>query len=383
MFCPGRVFRKQNYVGKLKFAYFDVSSNERIIAATEENVLVAFYAKTGDILWRQVFERDIRGDIKFLHVNTDPKGVASPQSSAIATDVITVSGTNPSIVRSWNANTGNLVSEWFLTPNAPERAEHGFWFHSENYLHHVIPVWGSHLEVTGYHPFTGQQRKTTSSKLLASWIAPENCVLAKPFYACLVGNQLLAVDLTSEYNAELFSKALLEGNVGPIKSIRGLEAAIILGNEIISLRKQTISTKIHDQATVYNDRFINYNQNIMLQATVHDTSIKVTATNLESGEQFGEINSETFFPETMGAPEIYAVKCRTKPDAQPLACRILLSTADGAIVLLQAGKIKWTREESLANIATVEMIDLPLSDAEGAIEQELNSKDGELVLNFF
>lgn len=39
-------------------------------------------------------------------------------------------------------------------------------------------------------------------------------------------------------------------------------------------------------------------------------------------------------------------------------------------------KIKFVREESLSNIAAVEMIDLPLSDAEGGIENEFNSKPG-------
>lgn len=41
-----------------------------------------------------------------------------------------------------------------------------------------------------------------------------------------------------------------------------------------------------------------------------------------------------------------------------------------------AEDIRWTREESLSKIVAVEFIDLPLSDAEGAIETELNSKPG-------
>lgn len=40
------------------------------------------------------------------------------------------------------------------------------------------------------------------------------------------------------------------------------------------------------------------------------------------------------------------------------------------------GKIKWTREDSLANIAAIEIVDLPLSDSEGAIEDQLNNKNG-------
>lgn len=81
----------------------------------------------------------------------------------------------------------------------------------------------------------------------------------------------------------------------------------------------------------------------------------------------------------MGSPELFDIACTIAilDSTKQTICRVLLSSSDGAIVLIQKGKIKWTREESLADIAAVEMIDLPLSDAEGAIENELNSKDGE------
>lgn len=86
----------------------------------------------------------------------------------------------------------------------------------------------------------------------------------------------------------------------------------------------------------------------------------------------------------MGIPELVDVKCTASnfESSKQQICRILLKTSDGAIVLLQKGKIKWTREESLTDIAAVEMIDLPLSDAEGAIENELNSKDGKCVKHY-
>lgn len=42
------------------------------------------------------------------------------------------------------------------------------------------------------------------------------------------------------------------------------------------------------------------------------------------------------------------------------------------------GKIKWIREESLADLAVVEMVDLPLADSEGAIEKQLKSNNGKL-----
>lgn len=211
--------RKRNHVGQLKFGYFDSATNDRIIVATEENVLASLNAKTGDIIWRQIFEKSPRGTIQLLHVSNDRKNVIVANSNSASSDVLTVSGCNPSIVRSWNSNTGNLITEWTLTPNSPEKAEEGFWFYNSNYLYHVIPVWESHLEITGYHPSTGQQKMATTSKIIADWISKENCVLALPFYACLINNKIVAVNLISE-KSDLISKTLDSNIHGSIEAVK-------------------------------------------------------------------------------------------------------------------------------------------------------------------
>lgn len=44
-------------------------------------------------------------------------------------------------------------------------------------------------------------------------------------------------------------------------------------------------------------------------------------------------------------------------------------------------KVDWVREEALANVITVEMIDLPISDEEAAIEKEFANKEGMLCID--
>lgn len=45
------VFRRQSYVGRIKFAQFDtVSTAKKLIVATEENVLAALNLKTGKLI---------------------------------------------------------------------------------------------------------------------------------------------------------------------------------------------------------------------------------------------------------------------------------------------------------------------------------------------
>lgn len=63
------------------------------------------------------------------------------------------------------------------------------------------------------------------------------------------------------------------------------------------------------------------------------------------------------------------------------ACRVVISTKDRAIALLQlpAGKILWTREEALSNVVGVEFIELPVSDLDASIEREFAAAPGDIL----
>lgn len=87
------------------------------------------------------------------------------------------------------------------------------------------------------------------------------------------------------------------------------------------------------------------------------------------------------YPEHLDKPHIVDVNCRRSRRDEPV-CRILLASNNGATLLLQSGKIKWIREDSLANIAAIEIVDLPLDDSEGAIEEQMNTKNGNFFINY-
>lgn len=97
------------------------------------------------------------------------------------------------------------------------------------------------------------------------------------------------------------------------------------------------------------------------------------ASSTETGQQIAAF--ETEYADHLSLPRIVDASCKANKKGEQV-CRIILSTVNGALVQIQAGKIKWIREESLANISAIEMIDLPLADAEGAIEKQLKSKNG-------
>lgn len=330
---------------------------------TEENVLAAISSKNGDILWRRLLETDAsRGDVKFLHVNKDSRNVARQSSEGDPFGVITVSGNSPILFRGWDVNTGNLAWEWSIIPTS-ENSQHSQFFFKDNHIYHVLPVWNSHIEVTEYYATTGQQRTGTTSKITAGWITKEKCLLNSNYFACLVKDQLLVLDLLAEQNN--VRTKVIESPANEVKSVHGQEGFIQVGRQVVAL---------DDLRVVFENRNL---ANLFMESSLIKLIKDNKVVKITSEDQ--ELSVLTEIPDTIDSNlQIMSAKCRPKKDnVNQLSCRFLLLTDDGAIVLAQQGKIKWIREEALTRISAVEFLDLTLSDAQGAIEEELNNKDGE------
>jgi hypothetical protein len=354
-------------VGKIKFGHFDATNADRSIVATDENVLAAISSKNGEILWRKVFEEeDSRGEIKFLHVSKNSKSVTSYSNEPDPFDVITVNGYNPIFFRGWDINNGHLIWEWAITPTSSNPEESLFFLNDFN-IYHVLPVWNSHIEVTEYHASTGQQTKPSSGLISAGWITKDRCVLSSQYFACVVKDQLLVLDLLAEQN-NIRTKAIDPPAASSIKVLRGQENIVQVGKQIISLEDLSIVYENRNNDEIYMDA-------TPLKLVQSGKSLKITSDD----QEVSEIDD---LPETLNNNlQIISSKCKSKREnVNQLACRFLLSTDDGAIVLLQQGKIKWIREEALTKIAAVEFLELSLSDAQGAMEEELNSADGRISI---
>ncbi|XP_058813802.1 ER membrane protein complex subunit 1-like isoform X2 [Topomyia yanbarensis] len=375
----GKFDWRQHYVGKVKYGAFDPSSSDRIIVATQSNVLAAISSKTSEILWRQVLEKSPRGDVKLLYVPSQGNGVQSTGSRYNkAFDVITVTGVSPALVRGWNSNTGALEWEWSLLPTSPEKAESAEWFITDNILYHVIPVWASHIEVTEYIATSGQQGKQATTRLEAPWIAEGNCVLTAPYFACVKGEQILAMDLVSDSD-QIITKNLEKGMLNPPRRLFG-DQAIIQDNRIYWVTSDRTVQLNPEDAVLVDDSIIE-GERVLLLASVNraQNTLKVSATKLMDNTRYAAIDFTSDYPETLGTPNIMSVRCKSSSSSSgQLACRLLISSADGALTLVQSGKVKWIREEALADVETADFLDLTLSDAEGAIEEELNNKNGDV-----
>ncbi|XP_045768003.1 ER membrane protein complex subunit 1 isoform X1 [Maniola jurtina] len=372
----GKFDWRQTYVGRIKFAQFDtVSTAKKIIVATEENVLAALNLKTGQVVWRHVFESASAGNIQLLHVGDK---------------ITTVTGSNPYLVRGWDPATGVLMWEWSLILQNDERADYSEWWVQNNMLVHLLPAFGSHLEVTMYNLLTGGNRGATS-KLPAIW-SNDGCILTAPYYTCVSGDMgsqiLLTLDVTS--NAiQIISKPLsnyinLQQSIGG--NLRPLDNSVVPGfivddKKVLLIRNnsfEVVGKELEDEiasATVVDGA----NGPVLMQTWTDDVKgFQLTAYSISTNSEVPEIHCSD---STLSIPEaeILAAMC-TRHAREQHACRILVNGADDAVHLMQqGGRLLWSREEALANVVAAEFVDLPVSETDAAIESEFDQKEAAKV----
>ncbi|XP_018647688.1 hypothetical protein Smp_003340 [Schistosoma mansoni] len=105
--------------------------------------------------------------------------------------------------------------------------------------------------------------------------------------------------------------------------------------------------------------------------------------DLESGELSKELPPRHFtLASHHGTIESISAIMFTDATGAP-SFRLLLYTEDDAVQLIrQNGKQQWIREEALANIVAVEVIDLPVSEFQAKIEEEFNHASNNILEMF-
>lgn len=358
----GKFDWKKSYIGKVKYASFDT---KRVIVATEENVLASLNSKTGQIVWRQIFEEPLNLQIEFLHVDND---------------VLTVSQTtNGWIIRTWDPHFGILQNEWTITVEKPTKGE---WLVNNNELIHLVPVEGSHLEVTTYKRHSGEI-KGKSKRISASWIS-NNCVLTQSSYVCLISNNLYYLDVlkddvkTSSKNIQNISTM---GNTNLLKLLRFDDAkpAVLVSNGVtaylIYLNNENNPFEVMSNAVGIknDDKTIIYELEPNLENPNKLIIVKSRTTN-----GFDENGIEIDYPVGLGAPQIVSGQCKAT------TCDLLLSSTDNAmsLVRLPEGKVLWIREEAISNIVATEFVELPVSELDASIEKEFDSTSNDIIKMF-
>ncbi|XP_044011257.1 ER membrane protein complex subunit 1 isoform X2 [Aphidius gifuensis] len=374
----GKFDWRQNYVGQIKFADFDtVSTAKKIIVATEENVIAALNLKSGKILWRRVLERGYAGKIHALG------GVASG-------DLISVSGSVPAIVRVWDLTAGHIINEWTFAEQNPEGIEDVKWHIKDGTLHHILPIYGSGVEVISYDSKTGEKLKTRI--VPAPFVSSkEKCVLAAPYIACLEGDEKLSVlfminlfDNNSSTQSITINNIFGAGAQGPfhLETVRGDETLLAISADgdhrkrvlIISETPVVIPKDIDQDTSLYVT--VADNEKILLQTSYKDQATSIKAIKLSTFEEVEELSTKITH-NSIYSPNIMASICPKINKA--VSCRHFISSKDHSIGFIQYNRLIWSREEALASISVVEFMELPMSDRDQTIETEFDQKERDII----
>ncbi|XP_036388913.1 ER membrane protein complex subunit 1 isoform X2 [Megalops cyprinoides] len=425
----GKFDWRQQYVGEVRFAYFDAPSqaSKKLLLATEKNIIASLNSRTGDLFWRQVDKAGPEGHIDILLVHGQ--------------DAVMVVG-NGRLLRSWETNIGGLNWEVVLDTGSFQSAGlvgmqdsvkyvsvlkksaislhylsngHQKWVENlpdsdtvqyqavysggsgEVYVLGVVPH--SHLAIVAYNIEDGEIMKQTSVE--APWLSSlSSCVV--------VGTGvLMCVDSVSLYTLPLQSEEPAEMNQILLQSL-GLEVAA-------GFQPVLVSTQPHPARSPLSEFFLRLgpDHHILLQlkdgiisplrnfqpailvsfattgektvaavmSPVNDTACSITLFSADSGRRLLDTSVIFHLDPNGGKPLRLHVHAFLKKD-DSVGYRVLVQSEDHALTFLQQpGRVLWTREEALAEVVTMEMVDLPLTGTQAELEGEFGKKaDGLLPM---
>lgn len=368
----GKFDWRQRFIGKLKFSVLDSKSNvKKIFVATEENVVAALSMKTGELTWRQVLEKGPQGEIKFMHADSE---------------VITVSGNGPFIVRGWNLANGYSHFEWNSFNDADEPHENVLWTYHHGKLYKVVMLDSQQVaRIISYNVRSGGQLAAYTVNIPGF---SRKCKAIGINLVCLSNNgELKGVTVVNSQFFNLDVSAETKGANCDLLSVDSSSDLPVLAigckqsKLLVAIKDNTfkaLSETVPISAGVSVTQHVSGTHLIVLSKQI-DGVIKVNGKVLETDQPVEDIQSSFQSSSPFSDIETSNSLCTLRRD-RSVSCQILLSTVDHSIIFAQtSSKIMWTREEALANIISVELVDLPVSDIEAAIEKEFDNKEGGFV----
>nr|XP_020493803.1 ER membrane protein complex subunit 1 isoform X1 [Labrus bergylta] len=419
----GKFDWRQQYVGKARFSNFDqhVQSSKKVLVATENNVFAALNTRTGELFWRHVDKTGPEGNIDaLLHHGQDAMLVVG----------------NGRLLRSWDINVGGLNWEVVLDSGSFQSAclvgqqentkhvavlkktaislhylsnGHQKWIENlpesetvdyqavysggngEVYALGVVPH--SHVAIVAYSLDDGEIIKQISVE--APWLSniQANCVV-------IGEGMLLCVDSPSVSLYMLDLHVQSQMTQIPLQSL-GLEVAPGFHPVLVSTQpnpaRQPLSEFFLQLAPEHHLLLqLNDGQIVTLRdfkpamlvafATTGEKTVAAVMSaknktasiiNLFSAETGRRLLDTTLIFNMVpngGKPEKLHVQAFLKKD-DSVGYRVMVQTEDHTLTFIQQpGRVMWTREEALADVVTMEMVDLPLTGTQAELEGEFGKK---------
>uniref|UniRef100_A0AAZ3Q6R1 ER membrane protein complex subunit 1 n=1 Tax=Oncorhynchus tshawytscha TaxID=74940 RepID=A0AAZ3Q6R1_ONCTS len=419
----GKFDWRQQYVGKTLFAHFDShsQSSKKLFLATDKNIFASFNSRTGDLFWRHVDKVGPEGTIDILLLHGQ--------------DALMVVG-GGRLLRSWDTNMGGLNWEAVLDTGSFQAAcfvaiqdtvkhvavlkkavislhyltnGHQKWVENlpdsdtvqyqavysggeeEVYVLGVVP--NSHLTIIAYSLEDGEIIKQRSVE--APWLSSveSSCVVIGQGVLMCVDPATLAL-YTLPIQAEeapQFNQILLQ--VTPVQP----RLEVSLGFQPV-----LVSSQPHPARSPISEFFLQLgpDHHVLLQlnadgytiaalrdfqpaflvsfATTGEKTVAAVMTpkneTVSLQKKKKRFNNICFFKDSVVfPPQLYVHAFLKKDDS--VGYRVLVQTQDHALTFIQQpGRVVWTREEALADVVTMEMVDLPLTGTQAELEGEFGKK---------
>ncbi|VDL69894.1 unnamed protein product [Nippostrongylus brasiliensis] len=380
------------YVGCPNEVHFDTSGKEdRLLVSTRENVFASLSSNTGRIVWRRIQE--------------DSNGVPLPSVTDDST-MFTVSDSGR-VVRAWNKRNGALTWQWSIAGKADIRpsssialsqksvivsssgkvfcfskqgsklwqaqAGNSQWskvvVNGDAVLHFSIA--NGALQVRTFSLESGESKVSKTGTVEIP--KEEMCTVVHNTVACAVGDTLFIADFTGETLREQrksigFSIRALTPLDNSHLLIKGFTSAVVLNLGEGDEKKLTIDHAV-DAGAMAMGKFVAVVGKVV---EVYDM------------KGMKQIFKASVPSEKSDSPPFQAVYMSVKESIELLLvgveCRLEFLIVDISKQLIVS---EWVREEALARISSVEMVDLPLSELQQMIEDEFEEGGSSNIMSSF
>ncbi|KAJ3587022.1 hypothetical protein NHX12_013413 [Muraenolepis orangiensis] len=419
----GKFDWRQQYVGKVRFAVFDMhtQASKKVLMATEKNVFASVNTRTGDLGWRHVDSTGPEGNIDSLLLHGQ--------------DVVLVVG-DGRLLRSWDINVGGLNWEMVLDSGSFQAASfvgyqdsvryvavlkkaavslhylsngHQKWQENlpesetvqyqavysegdgEVYALGVVP--NSHIYIVAFSVEDGEIIKEVTVE--APWLSDlgANCVVVGQGVLMCVDEATLSLytlDLHLESQMTQIPLQTLELEVSPgfqpvLTSTQPNAARsplseffLQVGPEhhlLLQLKDSKVVTLRDFQPSLLVSFATTGEKTVAaVMATKNTTASTIILYSSDSGRRL--LDTTVIFPidPNSGKPEKLYIQAFLKKD-DSVGYRVMVQSEDQTLTFMQQpGRVMWTREEALSDVVTMEMVDLPLTGTQAELEGEFGKK---------
>ncbi|XP_077167763.1 ER membrane protein complex subunit 1 [Paroedura picta] len=426
----GKFDWRQQYVGKLKFASLEASQgSKKLIVATEKNVMAAFNSRTGDILWRHVDKGTPEGVVDTMLSHGQDAITVSNGGRILRSWETNIGGLNWEI--SMDSGSFQMASLVGLQDSVKYVAVlkkgalslhylsngHQKWVEqlpdSKTVQYQLVYSYGtgvvyvlgaspqSHINVLAFSVEDGEITK--QSRVEAPWIRSlsQSCtVTGEAVLVCVDGATAslytLSLDLNEEIKqvlleslglkfTETFQTRLWSSQPNPASASRAQFfvqlslshfALLQYRNGMLSLLRDFPQAGLVTFATT-NEKTVAAVLTCKSEVDFLSCHNQSYVTNLylaETGQRLLDTTISFTLEKSSPRPEQLYIQVFLKKD-DSVGYRALVQTADHMLLFLQQpGKVLWSREESLAEVVSLQMVDLPLTGAQAELEGEFGKK---------